>query len=152
MINQSSVATFSSSQLGTRSRSRSRSLSMRLMAGNGKDHWLWNTRANDTGSIVEGYSRFIQSAVRRPMRSMRSMRGGFIFRNRGPSLKVHHCQHLASVTNLCPPARLLNLLPLVRLRTSPHSRRYGVTITGFAGNCLSGRSPPLRGCASVSFF
>jgi hypothetical protein len=32
------------------------------------------------------------------MRSMRSMRGGFIFRNRGPSLKVHHCQHLASVT------------------------------------------------------
>jgi hypothetical protein len=32
------------------------------------------------------------------MRSMRSMRGEFIFRNRGPSLKVHHCQHLASVT------------------------------------------------------
>jgi hypothetical protein len=32
------------------------------------------------------------------MRSMRSMRGGFIFHNRGPSLKVHHCQHLASVT------------------------------------------------------
>jgi hypothetical protein len=32
------------------------------------------------------------------VRSMRSMRGGFIFRNRGPSLKVHHCQHLASVT------------------------------------------------------
>jgi hypothetical protein len=32
------------------------------------------------------------------MRSMRSMRGGFIFRNWGPSLKVHHCQHLASVT------------------------------------------------------
>jgi hypothetical protein len=30
------------------------------------------------------------------MRSMCSMRGGFIFRNRGPSLKVHHCQHLAS--------------------------------------------------------
>ncbi len=26
------------------------------MAGNGKDHWLWNTRADDTGSIVEGYS------------------------------------------------------------------------------------------------
>ncbi len=33
-----------------------------------------------------------------PMRSMRSMRGGFIFRNGGPSLKVHHCQRLASVT------------------------------------------------------
>jgi hypothetical protein len=31
---------------------------------------------------------------------------------------------------LWPPARLLNLLPLVRLRTSPHSRHYGVTITG----------------------
>jgi hypothetical protein len=26
------------------------------------------------------------------MRSMRSMRGGIIFRNRGPSLKVHHGQ------------------------------------------------------------
>ncbi len=36
--------------------------------------------------------------INTPMRSMRSMRGGFIFRNRGPSLKVHHCQHLASVT------------------------------------------------------
>jgi hypothetical protein len=41
------------------------------------------------------------------VRSMRSMRGGFIFRNRGPSLKVHPCQHLASAfcvcitTNLC---------------------------------------------------
>jgi hypothetical protein len=28
----------------------------------------------------------------RSMRSMRSMRGGIIFRNRGPSLKVHHGQ------------------------------------------------------------
>jgi hypothetical protein len=37
------------------------------MAGNEKDHWLQNARANDTGSIVEGYSRFIQSAVRRPI-------------------------------------------------------------------------------------
>ncbi len=33
------------------------------------------------------------------MRSMRSMRGVFIFRNRGPSLKVHPFQHLASVTD-----------------------------------------------------
>ncbi len=24
-----------------------------LMAGIEKDHWLWNTRANDTGSIVK---------------------------------------------------------------------------------------------------
>jgi hypothetical protein len=35
------------------------------------------------------------------MRSMRSMRGGFIFRNRGPSLKVtvvHHGQYLTSMT------------------------------------------------------
>jgi hypothetical protein len=32
------------------------------------------------------------------MRSMRSMRGGFIFRNRGPSLKVHHGQCLTSMT------------------------------------------------------
>jgi hypothetical protein len=30
----------------------------------------------------------------RSMRSMRSMRGGIIFRNRGPSLKVHHGQCL----------------------------------------------------------
>jgi hypothetical protein len=29
--------------------------------------------------------------------AMRSMRGGFIFRNRGPSLKAHHGQHLASM-------------------------------------------------------
>jgi hypothetical protein len=68
------------------------------MARNEKDHWLWNTRANDTGSIVESYSWFISSlAVRRLSWS---------------------------------PAKLLNLLPLVRLRTYPHSRRYGVTITG----------------------
>jgi hypothetical protein len=31
---------------------------------------------------------------------------------------------------LWPLPQLLNLLPLVRLRTSPHSRHYGVTITG----------------------
>ncbi len=31
------------------------------------------------------------------MRSMRSMRGGFIFRSLGPSLKVHHGQRLTSV-------------------------------------------------------
>ena len=55
------------------------------MAGSGKDHWLWNTRANDTGSFVEGYS-LVYSI------------GG-------------------SEANLCPPAKLLNLLPLVRLRT-----------------------------------
>jgi hypothetical protein len=30
--------------------------------------------------------------------SMRSMRGGFIFRNRGPSLKVHRGQCLTSMT------------------------------------------------------
>jgi hypothetical protein len=34
------------------------------------------------------------------MRSMRSMRGGFIFRSRGPSLKVHHGQCLTSMTKL----------------------------------------------------
>jgi hypothetical protein len=34
------------------------------------------------------------------MRSMRSMRGGFIFRNRGPSLKVHHGQHLTSMRSM----------------------------------------------------
>jgi hypothetical protein len=32
------------------------------------------------------------------MRSMRSMRGGFIFRNRGPSLKVHLGQCLTSMS------------------------------------------------------
>ena len=32
------------------------------------------------------------------MRSMRYMRGGFIFRNRGPLLKVHHSQCLTSMT------------------------------------------------------
>jgi hypothetical protein len=31
------------------------------------------------------------------MRPMRSMRGGLIFRNRGPSLKVHHGQCLTSM-------------------------------------------------------
>jgi hypothetical protein len=37
------------------------------------------------------------------MRSMRSMRGGFIFRNRGPSLKVHHGQCLTSMTSCSGP-------------------------------------------------
>jgi hypothetical protein len=55
------------------------------MAGNGKDHWLQNTRANDTGSIVEGYSL------------------------------VYSIGDWEA--NLWPPAKLLNLLPLVRLRT-----------------------------------
>ncbi len=32
------------------------------------------------------------------MRSMRSMRGGFVFRNQGPSLKVHRGQCLTSMT------------------------------------------------------
>jgi hypothetical protein len=31
----------------------------------------------------------MRHAAAGPMRSMRSMRGGFTFRNRGPSLKVH---------------------------------------------------------------
>jgi hypothetical protein len=34
----------------------------------------------------------------RSMRSMRSMGGGFIFRNRGPSLKVHRGQCFTSMT------------------------------------------------------
>jgi hypothetical protein len=34
----------------------------------------------------------------RRVRSMRSMRGGFIFRSRGPWLKVHHSQCLTSMT------------------------------------------------------
>jgi hypothetical protein len=79
------------------------------MAGIEKDHWLWNTRANDTGSIMECYSLFIQSVAER------------------------------QIYGLLP--ELLNLLSLVRLRTSLHSRRHGVTITGFAGYRLSGWSP-----------
>ncbi len=35
---------------------------------------------------------------RGPFTSMRSMRGGFILRNRGPSLEVHHGQCLTSMT------------------------------------------------------
>jgi hypothetical protein len=38
------------------------------------------------------------SVPRHTMRSMRSMRGGIIFRNRGPSLKVHHGQCLTRMT------------------------------------------------------
>ena len=38
-----------------------------VMAWIEKDHWLRNTRANDTGSIVERYSLFIQLAARRPI-------------------------------------------------------------------------------------
>jgi hypothetical protein len=50
-------------------------------------------------TVVVGTSQAaLHARVRCSMRSMRSMRGGFIFHNRGPSLKVHHCQHLASVT------------------------------------------------------
>ncbi len=71
----------------------------RVMAGIEKDHWLWNTRADDTGSIVECYtSFFIDSRLRGAFYGLQS--------------------------------RLVNLLSLVRLRTSQHSRRYGVTITG----------------------
>jgi hypothetical protein len=36
----------------------------------------------------------------RSMRSTRSMRGGFIFRSRGPSLKVHHSQYLARLSRV----------------------------------------------------
>jgi hypothetical protein len=35
------------------------------MAGIEKDHWPWNTRANDTKSIVEGFSQFIRFAAER---------------------------------------------------------------------------------------
>jgi hypothetical protein len=37
----------------------------------------------------------------RSMRSMRSMRGGIIFRNRGPSLKVHHGARKNSRQRVC---------------------------------------------------
>ena len=43
-----------------------------------------------------------ESSPMRSMHSMRSMRGGFIFRNWGPSLKVHDGQCLASMTKDCP--------------------------------------------------
>ncbi len=45
--------------------------------------------------IAEFMSQIIFSQIiynYESMRSMRSMRGGIIFRNRGPSLKVHHGQ------------------------------------------------------------
>ena len=68
------------------------------MAGNEMDHWLQNTRANDTGSIVD------------------------------VSLGLFNLWLRGDLYGHLP--ELLNILPLVRLRTSPHSRRYGVTITG----------------------
>ncbi len=68
-----------------------------LMAGIEKDNWLWNTRANDTGSIMEGFSWFIRFAAER--------------RLLWPSTKIRQ-------------------LTIARASTySPHSRRYGVTIT-----------------------
>ncbi len=51
------------------------------MAGIEKDHWIWNTRANDTELIMEGFSFAAESDFY-----------GF-------------------------QQKLLNLLPLVRLRT-----------------------------------
>jgi hypothetical protein len=42
-----------------------------VMAGIEKDHWLWNTRANDTGSIVECYSWFIESVAERRIYGLR---------------------------------------------------------------------------------
>jgi hypothetical protein len=58
----------------------------------------WNTRANDTESIVDVSFGLFDSPLR---------------------------GHFYGL-----PPRLVNLLSLVRLRTSPHSQRYGVTITG----------------------
>jgi hypothetical protein len=40
------------------------------------------------------------------MRSMRSMRGGFIFRNRGPSLKVLPCVHIYDKSSRFVPTHL----------------------------------------------
>ncbi len=53
--------------------------------------------------------------------SMRSIRGGFIFRNRGPSLKVHNCQCLTSMTkhDLKSPKSLIHF----KFRLSFHGTR-----------------------------
>jgi hypothetical protein len=60
--------------------------------------FIWNTRANDTGSIVECYSSFIRFAAERRL--------------------------------LWPPAKIRQLTIARASTYSPHSRRYGVTITG----------------------
>jgi hypothetical protein len=57
------------------------------------------------------------------MRSMRSMRGGFIFRNRGPSLKVHHCHAQAGLAF----AFGIDYEPRLRLRLSLGSQ-VGCTV------------------------
>jgi hypothetical protein len=69
-----------------------------MMAGIEKDHWPWNTRADDTGSIVDVFTRFIQFAAERRL--------------------------------LSPPAKISQLTIARESTYSPHSRRYGVTITG----------------------
>jgi hypothetical protein len=62
------------------SRSRIQSQS-RSYYGHGSSHSHDHIMATAPGSIT---------IISRSMRSMGSMRGGFIFRCRGPSLKVHH--------------------------------------------------------------
>jgi hypothetical protein len=49
-------------------------------------------------SLYAFYALYLLAPQTQSMHSMCSMHGGFIFRNWGPSLKVHHCQHLASMT------------------------------------------------------
>ncbi len=67
------------------------------------------------------------------MRSMRSMRGGFIFRNRGPSLEVHHGQHLASMSLTLVTSRIV-----VSLITVTVTVTVTVTITAMVTEYLHG--------------
>ncbi len=97
------------------------------MSGAEKDHWLWNTRANDTGSIVDVTLGLFDSRLRG------------VFYGLPPRLVNFTVTVTVTVT------------VLVRLRTSAFMtlRCNHHWVVGYR---LSGRSPPLRGCASDSFF
>jgi hypothetical protein len=108
------------------------------------------------------------------MRSMRSMRGGIIFRNRGPSLKVHHGQCPTRMTkhdsggsppgaacDSTKPPHGKSLLPsprpllcasclLARMMVSPHSSS-GTGAKTFDQLRPGGRSPPVSYSMHVVF-
>jgi hypothetical protein len=71
---------------------------------------------------------------------MRSVRGGFIFRNRGPSLKVHHGQCLTSMTKHdsggSPPGAACDSMK------PPHDKTQGSTCSVFTRPTR----PPVNRC------
>ena len=96
---------------------------------------------DDESSIPVNYSSSSRLRLRSVECSVRSMRGGFIFRNRRPLLKVHHGQCLYCNSDgrvACNPARSNIVSSLVTVTT--------VTVTAIPGWICSGL---IRACTHV---